>query len=701
MAESDYSWYTPPEPPTALWSPTSAIPREHVASPVPDWAAGRTSINPFILEPNRLTDGSAAVSPIFVGGSEAQDASYFTNNDPYGGSYLGVNEGLLPSYALMEKFGEKVGDNRGFNVGLGAPGTLQRIVNLDTGEVVYEGTDIEQIVKALDTVSADGNQTQWKVETYQPGYTDATTGEVGAESGWKTGYENVKEQSALGMLADYGLPIVMNALIPGSGLLHGALTAAGGSVLSGALQGKPIGDIAKSALISGVGGGIGGALGGAGSATGGGSLGLSPAFEAARGAGGSLISGLGGGIGAGLGGLADEAIMTVLGNSLGSGVGGAIGSGVGGALGTTLTSGGGGYQAQPGDSPMINVTAPTVSTGSLSGMAGLSGVGAQAVRDILAQQALAAQQGGQTQGDEITVTAPAVGGSALLPAVGLGGLGLAGLGAAAGGGGTATTAPIAETVDPEMVVTASPDGGLVIPPAVPSAGLNPGSLLPAAVPLVVPPTTLPPTQPRTLSDYINMVRGGLGVVGGIGSLLGGGGNVGGELPPGFNPNTGTVTYTPLNRTQNAAPFDPFTYGQTSGERSFFNPYELQYQTNVPSAQTTPAPAMKDGGEAEFDDSIEGHLAAYYSNGGHAGPGPVKGIGSGQEDKIPAWLSDGEYVWSAQDVADLGDGSSNEGVRRLDKMRQMVRKGAGRKDTKSIARPQKGIDTMLKAVGGAA
>jgi hypothetical protein len=105
----------------------------------------------------------------------------------------------------------------------------------------------------------------------------------------------------------------------------------------------------------------------------------------------------------------------------------------------------------------------------------------------------------------------------------------------------------------------------------------------------------------------------------------------------------------------------------------------------------------DGGEA--DDDMVKHLLEYRKGGGHQGPGQVKGIGSGQEDKIPAWLSDGEYVWSAQDVADLGDGSTDEGVRRLDKMRQMVRKQAGRKDVKKIAKPQKGIDQMLKAVGG--
>lgn len=118
--------------------------------------------------------------------------------------------------------------------------------------------------------------------------------------------------------------------------------------------------------------------------------------------------------------------------------------------------------------------------------------------------------------------------------------------------------------------------------------------------------------------------------------------------------------------------------------------------------TTPAASpggMKDGGEV--DDEMVRHLMEYKRGGGHRGPGPVKGVGSGQEDLIPAWLSDGEYVWSAQDVADLGDGSTDEGVRRLDRMRQMVRRRAGRKDVKKIAKPQQGIDTMLKAVGGVA
>ena len=135
---------------------------------------------------------------------------------------------------------------------------------------------------------------------------------------------------------------------------------------------------------------------------------------------------------------------------------------------------------------------------------------------------------------------------------------------------------------------------------------------------------------------------------------------------------------------------------TPQERALFRLVDQQQAAAVnPGA----IPVKKEGGE--IDDDMVKHLVDYHKNGGHQGPGQVKGIGSGQEDKIPAYLSDGEYVWSAQDVSDLGDGSNREGVRRLDKMRQMVRSQAGRKDVKKIAKPQKGIDRMLKAVGGLA
>jgi hypothetical protein len=200
-------------------------------------------------------------------------------------------------------------------------------------------------------------------------------------------------------------------------------------------------------------------------------------------------------------------------------------------------------------------------------------------------------------------------------------------------------------------------------------------------------------------------------------ITGGGGGGRGTLPA----DTTRLTFTPttLRSTLTGGiggaggryPYTPTTYGQAGGDQEteflFFTKdpitgqESIQSGTPVTTTNTVPAaaPGKKEGGEIE-DDMVK-HLVEYHKNGGHQGPGQVKGIGSGQDDKIPAWLSDGEYVWSAQDVADLGDGSTDEGVRRLDKMRQMVRRQAGRKDVKKIAKPQKGIDTMLKAVGGMA
>jgi hypothetical protein len=174
-----------------------------------------------------------------------------------------------------------------------------------------------------------------------------------------------------------------------------------------------------------------------------------------------------------------------------------------------------------------------------------------------------------------------------------------------------------------------------------------------------------------------------------------------------NPLRPTTPGTGIGGIGGRYPYTPTTYGRAGGDQEteymFFTRDPVtgapMAPVTAPAAAPAGPPGKKEGGE--IDDDMVKHLVDYHKNGGHQGPGQVKGIGSGQEDKIPAYLSDGEYVWSAQDVSDLGDGSNREGVRRLDKMRQMVRSQAGRKDVKKIAKPQKGIDRMLKAVGGMA
>jgi len=56
---------------------------------------------------------------------------------------------------------------------------------------------------------------------------------------------------------------------------------------------------------------------------------------------------------------------------------------------------------------------------------------------------------------------------------------------------------------------------------------------------------------------------------------------------------------------------------------------------------------------------------------------ARGAGSGRADTIDAKLSDGEYVMDAETVALLGDGSTEEGARRLDEMIAKLRQQKGK------------------------
>jgi hypothetical protein len=64
----------------------------------------------------------------------------------------------------------------------------------------------------------------------------------------------------------------------------------------------------------------------------------------------------------------------------------------------------------------------------------------------------------------------------------------------------------------------------------------------------------------------------------------------------------------------------------------------------------------------------GQMVPAYAKGG-----PVAGIGGGKDDKIPAMLSDGEHVITADEVAMLGDGSNDAGHKKLYAMRKKLRK----------------------------
>lgn len=67
--------------------------------------------------------------------------------------------------------------------------------------------------------------------------------------------------------------------------------------------------------------------------------------------------------------------------------------------------------------------------------------------------------------------------------------------------------------------------------------------------------------------------------------------------------------------------------------------------------------------------VGGHIPEFITGAtGHY----VQGRGDGQSDEIPAMLADGEYVFDADTVAALGNGSNKAGAKVLDQMRENIR-----------------------------
>jgi hypothetical protein len=182
----------------------------------------------------------------------------------------------------------------------------------------------------------------------------------------------------------------------------------------------------------------------------------------------------------------------------------------------------------------------------------------------------------------------------------------------------------------------------------------------------------------------------------------------GDLPPGFMDDLGTLPY---NRQQ--MPLEDYSqYGQVGGpqegEFSFFNPNAIPSTTPVTGGPGGPGvtggiqpvevgtqnspqamelasqgwtfrggymlpPGLMGLGSRMGAIAALGGLVQKYQTGGH-----VRGPGTGRSDDIPAVLSDGEYVIDSESVAMLGDGSTDAGARRLDEMRENLRKHKSKK-----------------------
>jgi len=101
------------------------------------------------------------------------------------------------------------------------------------------------------------------------------------------------------------------------------------------------------------------------------------------------------------------------------------------------------------------------------------------------------------------------------------------------------------------------------------------------------------------------------------------------------------------------------------------------QSNMPASFS----ALGSAGLQSLGGASNSNVAGYASGGdvhvpefktgttGHY----VQGRGDGQSDEIPAMLANGEYVFDADTVAALGNGSNEAGAIALDKMREAIRK----------------------------
>lgn len=202
--------------------------------------------------------------------------------------------------------------------------------------------------------------------------------------------------------------------------------------------------------------------------------------------------------------------------------------------------------------------------------------------------------------------------------------------------------------------------------------------------LVAPPFTIPlktpvegikepeinqPSKLKALLDEYGTLENYLKLLGALGSAFSG---TKGATTPTAGTGTGGMggalpKYT-YSRQQLSPDIDYYTYG-TRPEAKFF---EYGMQLEKPTQPELP-PAKPPGDEPVM---AEGGLMG-YAKGGSKESRYVDGPGSGREDKIPALLSDGEYVIDAETLALLGDGSTKEGARRMDKFRANIRKHKGR------------------------
>lgn len=145
-------------------------------------------------------------------------------------------------------------------------------------------------------------------------------------------------------------------------------------------------------------------------------------------------------------------------------------------------------------------------------------------------------------------------------------------------------------------------------------------------------------------------------------------------------------------TASQSPMFSFDFSRPASQLSFTNPLARAIPTNLPTPMAEGgAPYYTYGQSVDPMDYLNNQNGMAYgglAHGGdlhHADNAPivagrkdyragsaVTGPGDGQSDDIPAMLADGEYVFDADTVAQLGNGSTKAGAKVLDRFREELR-----------------------------
>lgn len=449
-----------------------------------------------------------------------------------------------------------------------------------------------------------------------------------------------------------GLGTAIGSAILGAGASAAASAALGGAILGGLSSGLTGGNVLQGALLGGLGGGLGGYVGGAANQA----LGLGLGQSAQAMLGGALVGGVGG---AATGqGFARGAAMGALGSGVGE-LAGQLGGDIGGRLGSSVASGG----RQFGQALAAGYDPRTA-----AGMGAVSGLATAAMyKDPITG-------GFKRPSDSVVEGLKRPTASTELPDY----------------GGYRTTNYL--TGERGYV---PPSGAAVDYSLVPSTPAAPGTeglaggtgfkfdqqAASALAPAV--------GAPSTGGDLFSMKN--------LGSLaLAGAAASAGQRPPDvqqaitqLNPAQQEYFNRPSiqwdwQRMQNDANAQNMSLSQfmaTFWPQITSGTYNVQVA--APSGVQAPTQNVSAPGNVGMPGGVEPPPGMY--RGGYAmGGGPLgavarlaRGSGSGRDDTINARLSDGEYVMDAETVAMLGDGSNDEGARRLDAMRAQLRKHKGK------------------------